>query len=231
MVSPSRSCLDDDGEFARLRWAHTWIAAPKVLSAGSDNDGTWIITEALPGESAVSDRWLGDPTAAVVAIGRGLREMHNTLPVDECPFSWSAESRVADADRRAERGLIDPADWHEDHREMGLSAARVAIEDIPEVDQLVVCHGDACSPNTLITDDGNCSGHTDVGVLGIADRWADLAVATWSTAWNYGEGFEELLLDSYGIDADRSRTDYYRLLWGSVSLTYRSFSRCRDGVP
>ena len=38
--------------------------------------------------------------------------------------------------------------------------------------------------------DGRCSGQVDLGELGVADRWADLAVATWSTTWNYGPGWE-----------------------------------------
>jgi kanamycin kinase len=83
----------------------------------------------------------------------------------------------------------------------------------PPVDQLVVCHGDACPPNTLLSDDGRWSGHVDLGLLGIADRWADLAVATWSTDWNYGPGWDQLLLEAYGIAPDPERTHYYRLLW------------------
>jgi len=31
--------------------------------------------------------------------------------------------------------------------------------------------------------------------------------------WNFGAGWEELLLDAYGIDPDPARTAYYRLLW------------------
>jgi hypothetical protein len=42
---------------------------------------------------------------------------------------------------------------------------------------------------------------------------ADLAVATWSTTWNYGPGWEIPLLDAYGVDPDPDRTRYYRLLW------------------
>ena len=37
------------------------------------------------------------------------------------------------------------------------------VGDQPCIDRLVVCHGDACAPNTLIDDDGHCSGHVDLG--------------------------------------------------------------------
>jgi kanamycin kinase len=76
-----------------------------------------------------------------------------------------------------------------------------------------VCHGDACVPNTLIGKDGRCCGHVDLGSLGVADRWADLAVATSSTVWNYGPGHERRLLDAYGVKPDPDRTFFYRLLW------------------
>jgi kanamycin kinase len=84
---------------------------------------------------------------------------------------------------------------------------------VPPPDKLVVCQGDACAPNTLLDDDGHWVGHVDLGRLGVADRWADLAVATWSAEWNYGPGWDRLLLDAYGIRPDPERTRYYRLLY------------------
>lgn len=78
---------------------------------------------------------------------------------------------------------------------------------------MVVCHGDACAPNTLLDEFGNCSGHVDLGRLGVADRWADLAVATWSLDWNYGPGWQDVLLEAYGVAHDEERIAYYRLLW------------------
>jgi hypothetical protein len=60
---------------------------------------------------------------------------------------------------------------------------------------------------------GRWSGHVDLGRLGIADRWADLAIATRSAGWNYGPGWERLLLDAYGVEPDPERTRYYGLLW------------------
>jgi hypothetical protein len=43
-------------------------------------------------------------------------------------------------------------------------------------------------------------------------RPLDLGVATWSTEWNYGPGWDRPLLDAYGIEPDPERTAYYRLL-------------------
>jgi len=160
---------------------------------------------------AVTDRWKQDPATAVRIIGEGLRAFHDALPVAECPFTYSAEERIAEAElnaaQRADRTLA------KDFAPMTFAEALKRVADIPPIDTLVVCHGDTCPPNTLLTADGRFAGHVDLGQLGVADRWSDLAIATWSTTWNYGDGWEEPLLDAYGIDPDPERTEYYRLLW------------------
>lgn len=79
-----------------------------------------------------------------------------------------------------------------------------------------MCHGDARAPNTLIGDDGTFSAHVDLGSLGVGDLWADLAIAAWSTEWNYGPGFEHLVYESYGIAPDPRRIAYYRRLWDAT---------------
>ena len=211
--TPAASGIDLAEEAARLAWAVAFTPVPRVIGQGADEAGAWLVTTALPGQSAVMPRWQADPATAVAAIGEGLRAMHDTLPVRDCPFSWMAADRLADARRRARDGRIDLADWHEEHQPLGTGRALDLLADVPPVDRLVVCHGDACAPNTLITDDGRWSGHVDLGELGVADRWADLAVATWSTEWNYGPGWERPLLDAYGIRPDPDRIRYYRLLW------------------
>ena len=183
--------LDLAAEAVRLTWAAAHITVPRVLDQGADDDGAWLVTAALPGETAVSPRRVADPATTVPALGRALRALHDALPVDACPFTWSVAERVAESPR-------DDA---------------VALLDHPPVDRLVVCHGDACAPNTLLGDDGTPTGYVDLGALGVADRWADIAVATWSTGWNYGPGWEPALLAAYGVADDPVRTDYYRRLW------------------
>jgi kanamycin kinase len=186
--------------------------APRVLDTGADDTGAWLVTSPVLGESAVSERWRHQPAEAVAAIGRGLRHLHDHAPVSECPFSWSLESRLQVVHQRIRREASS-AHWHPDHRALSVDSAVAILDAPPSVDLLVVCHGDACAPNTLVTELGAWSGHVDFGALGTADRWADLAVATWSTEWNYGPGWDRALLDAYGIDFDPDRTRYYRLLW------------------
>ena len=212
--SPAASSLDLTEEAERMAWAGAFHPVPRVLALGADNDGSWLVTAALPGRSAIDPMWIAEPRAAVRAIGEGLRAMHEALPADGCPFSWMAERRVERSRRAAAAGLIDPAeDWQPEHQSLAVARALELIAEIPPVDQVVVCHGDACAPNTLLTEDGCWSGHVDLGALGLADRWADLAIATWSTNWNYGPGWETELLAAYGVPPDPDRTRYYRLLW------------------
>lgn len=184
-------------EADRLAWAGRFAAVPRVLAHGIDGDDEWLVSAALTGESAVVARWVGEPATAVRAIGEGLRALHETLPVDGCPFEWSVASRIANAERRGIRVTDE-------------------LREAPPIDRLVVCHGDACSPNTLIGDDGRWSGHVDFGALGTADRWADIAVAAMSTEWNYGPGWQDALIRAYGVEPDGARLAYYRDLWNAT---------------
>nr|WP_314430071.1 hypothetical protein [Microbacterium lacticum] len=44
--------------------------------------------------------------------------------------------------------------------------------------------------------DGRVLAHVDLGALGVADRWADIAVAAMSTTRNCGPGWERTLIDT-----------------------------------
>ena len=191
---------DFAGEARRLRWAARYVAVPQVLGVGLDGQSAWLRTRGLPGLSAVHPRWLSSPDVAVRAIGACLRALHDRLPVRSCPFDWSVDSRLA---------KLTPA-------------ARARPGEPPPIDQLLVCHGDACSPNTLIDDGGHCCGHVDFGELGVADRWADLSVALLSLNWNYpGRAWDAKFLAAYRIQPDPARIDYYRRLWHAEDAASR----------
>jgi aminoglycoside phosphotransferase len=144
--TPVASGINLADEASRMRWAASYTTVPQVIGLGADDAGSWLITSALPGERATSPRWKAEPATAVAAIGAGLRAMHDALPVADCPFSWMATGRLADARHRAGEGRLDPGLWHDEHQPLGIEHALDLLAHIPPADRLVVCHGDTCSP-------------------------------------------------------------------------------------
>jgi kanamycin kinase len=211
--NPTGNGIDLEVELRRLDWAAKFVTVPRVVDHGADEHGSWLVSEAIAGTSAVSDRWRRHPEIAVPALGRGLRHLHDRMPVASCPFGWTRQQRLAVVKGRAEAGSIEFERVSAEHRDLDAQTALRILDDAPDDDRLVVCHGDACAPNTVLAEDGTVAGHVDFGSLGVGDRWADLAISTWSTNWNYGPGWETPLLVAYGVEPDPTRTAYYRLLW------------------
>ncbi|WP_316376719.1 phosphotransferase, partial [Enterobacter hormaechei] len=85
--APPGSALDLMGEAGRLEWAGRFTRVPQPIDAGQDASGSWLVTRALAGESAVSPRWMNSPALAVRAIGLGLRALHDSLPPQKCPYT------------------------------------------------------------------------------------------------------------------------------------------------
>jgi kanamycin kinase len=204
-------------EAARLSWAAAHLPVPHVVDVGTDGTVEWLITAGLPGQPGTCLA-RGDPRVVVTALGEGLRRFHDAAPVDRCPFDFRLESAMAHARRRVHTGLVDATQLNDDHRRFASADATLArLESLrPSHDDLVVCHGDYCPPNALLADN-RVVAYVDLGELGVADRWWDVAIGTWSATWNFGNGLEELFLASYGIGPGPDRQVFYRLLYDLAS--------------
>ncbi len=188
--NPRTTEVDLNLERLRLDWLRGRHPAPLVLDFGEDTDAQWMVTAALPGGYAVGDTWRARRREAITAIATGLRAIH-AVPIDDFPKTWTDEVWV---------GKV-PA----------------SLGPRPPIDGRVLVHGDACAPNTLIDDGGNWTGHVDFGDLAVGDRWADLAIASLSLDWNFGEGHQDEFFDAYGVEPDEDRIRYYRAFWHLAS--------------
>jgi kanamycin kinase len=184
--NPRSTGIDLELERERLRWIATRHPAPTVVDCGADDDAQWLLTAALPGEPAVGDTWRARRREAIAAIATGLRAIH-AIGIDDFPIGWTEKV------------------WVGRHP--------TTIGPRPALTQPVLVHGDACAPNTLISTTGEWTGNVDFGDLAVGDRWADLAIASLSLDWNFGEGHQNELFDAYGIEPDEERIRYYRALW------------------
>jgi kanamycin kinase len=204
-------------ESQRLEWAGPILPVPRVIEAESDGAVEWLMTEGLSGDDAtVAVDRLGKE-AVVKALARGLRSFHE-VPAADCPFQFGLDAALTLAETRSREGSIVPSrDFHPEHAHLSAAdAIRVLERTRPATEREVICHGDYCPPNVLIEGE-EVVAFLDLGELGTADPWWDLAVGTWSVGWNFGTELERMFLAEYGVDDDPPRRAFYRLLYDVVS--------------
>ncbi|MFZ0248429.1 MAG: aminoglycoside 3'-phosphotransferase [Acidimicrobiales bacterium] len=204
------------GEAERMVWASPYLPVPVVVALEELGGTTILLTEALPGRDATHASWRHDLPALVRALGRGLRAFHDAVGEEWCPFRFDLARALEHVEVRVRTG-DSRGDFHPEHAHLTPAAALAELEaSVPPDEDLVVCHGDFCAPNVLLQH-GQVTGFVDLGELGAADRWWDVAVGAWSVGWNFGEELEPLFYESYGIEPDAARIRFYRLLYDLAS--------------
>ena len=183
----------------RTVWAADHLPVARVLGFGQDGHYEWLLTAAVPGLPASDDMLRSDPARLVPLLAEGLRRVH-ALRIDACPFDNRPALATERACRRVAAGVFDPSPVYPT---AGAALARLDAL-LPRDPDLVVCHGDYCLPNVLF-DDWRLSGYVDLGLLGVTDRWHDLADALWSVTRNCGPGWEDAFLAAYGTPRDPAK--------------------------
>jgi streptomycin 3"-kinase len=219
-----------DGERLRTEWLSAkGLPAPRVLDWLQSDRGACLVTGTLLGVPA-SDLSSSELQQAWPSLVQQLKALHD-LPVDGCPFDRRLSSMFARAADVVARGAVNPDFLDPAHRSISPATLLADVQaELParlaqEPHDLVVCHGDACLPNFLVDPDTfQCTGMLDLGRLGVADRYVDLALLvanareSWATEESAVAGDAELFA-ILGISApDRDRLAFYLrldpLTWG-----------------
>ena len=220
-------CCGESGvaDLAAERERIAWLAGTGIPGATvvdwleAPGDGACLLTSAVPGVpgDALSPSVHG---AAMRSFGSALRELHGLA---DCPFDRPLAAVIATAADVVRRGAVNPAFLTDEWR---LSKPSELLDQVvaesPYVDSVlepVVCHGDACLPNVFFDPRTlEVTGWIDLGRLGVADRYSDLALATIQLhdEWSADPA---RFLDAYGLpEPDSRRLQFFRLLdpltWG-----------------
>jgi len=204
----------------RVEWlAGTGLPGATVVDWLSSSDGACLVTTAVPGVPGTS---LPEPVQlkAMESLGRTLRSLHS-LP--DCPFARPLASVIASAEDVVRRDAVNPAFLTDEWRLLDSSEllARVVAERpyIEAAADLAVCHGDACLPNFFFDPITlEITGLIDLGRLGVADPYSDLALTTIQLHDEWSADPTPFLA-AYGLPhPDQRRLNFYRLLdpltWG-----------------
>ncbi|MEU6328404.1 APH(3'') family aminoglycoside O-phosphotransferase [Streptomyces sp. NPDC047049] len=221
--------VDLEAERDRVAWlGGQGVPGPRVLDWHSGSAGACMVTSAVPGVPA-DQVSAADLRVAWERIADAVRRLHE-VPVGECPFRRGLDVMVAVARDVVTREAVNPdfLPVEQQHTPAAELLARLVPQVARRRDQeaadTVVCHGDLCLPNIILDPQTlNVAGFIDLGRLGAADRYADLALLlanareTWPNeerARAAGLAFAE----RYGITLDHDRLRFYLhldpLTWG-----------------
>lgn len=208
------SVADDiEREMTRMRWLAPYLPVPELVQYHRTPDEAWLVTTALPGRTAW--QWLEEDAsnapAIIDALADFLRRFH-AIAIDDCPFDSGHRLRLAQARMRIIAGAVDTDDF--DEARQGWTADQVwdalqALLPLPPAS--VVTHGDFSLDNLLIQD-GVVTGCIDLGRVGIADPYQDIAIM-WNCLKDFGSRLQDRFLARYGQPiADQKRLDFHLLL-------------------
>jgi aminoglycoside 3'-phosphotransferase-1 len=210
-----RGGIADDitDEMVRLRWLATHLPVPVIAHFTTTLDEAWLLMTALPGETAYQtlEARPSERDAVVDAMARFLRRFH-AIPLAACPFISDHAHRLSQARQRIDASLVEEDDF--DDERQGWTAEQVwqALHALlPFRSDPVVTHGDFSLDNLLISG-GEVIGCIDVGRVGIADRYQDLAIL-WNCLGEFDTGLQHRFLAQYGIaDPDKHKLDFHLML-------------------
>ncbi|MGZ3146966.1 APH(3'') family aminoglycoside O-phosphotransferase [Lentzea chajnantorensis] len=213
----------------RVDWlSSSGVPGPVVLEWVADADAACLVTSAVRGVPA--DSMLADALRrAWPSIAEAVRGLH-ALPAGDCPFTRDLGQMFAVARDVVARGAVNPEFLPVEQQQAAPAEllARLAVQVDRRLEQeaadTVVCHGDLCLPN-IILDPGTAgvAGFIDLGRLGRADRYADIALLlanareTWEDE-DQAIAADDAFADGYGIALDVDRQRFYLhldpLTWG-----------------
>ncbi|MCX0272627.1 APH(3'') family aminoglycoside O-phosphotransferase [Nocardia zapadnayensis] len=234
--SPRYAKCVPDAEAAALKAEHdrvAWLAGqsvpgPRVLDWHSGESGALLVTSAVPGVPA-DQLSAADLRAAWEQIADAVRRLHE-LPSQRCPFDRGLDRMVSVARDVVGRNAVNPEFLPVEQQHTPPDELLARLE--PEIARMltheaadtVVCHGDLCLPNIVVDPETlKMSGFIDLGRLGSADRYADLALLLANARETWEDEEQALAADAlfaagYGLVLDRDRLDFYLhldpLTWG-----------------
>jgi len=218
--------VETDNENHIVSWVDGHIPVPKISVYLVEKDNTaYTLMEKVKGKMLCSEEYLSNSEKLIKLVAEGIKMLWS-IDVSECPYKTSRlEERLRQARYNVENGLVDmenaaPETFGENGFSNPVELLTWLEKNCPQED-IVLTHGDFCLPNIFIDND-RISGFIDLGKMGPADRWQDVAIALRSLEDNlsgqYSGGkpyvkFEpQMLLNELGIKMDEEKNRYYMLL-------------------
>ena len=208
-----------------VAWLDGQVPVPGIPVYYVEDGTAYTLMTRITGKMLCDEEYLNNPKQLIRCVAEGLRTLWK-VDVTKCPFRtsrleeqlkqarWNVENNLVDMDNVEPEtfgagGFRDPEElisWLETNR--------------PKED-IVFTHGDFCLPNVFV-ENNRISGFIDLGKMGPADRWQDIAIALRSLDHNFAGHYNggkkyfdfthQMLLEELELDMDYDKFRYYILL-------------------
>lgn len=214
---------ESEREYQIMKWLQGKLPVPKVLAFERDKEKNYLLMTKMLGEMSCVDRYMKYPEQLTDSLVEGLQMLWK-IDISSCPYTWHLEEKLKLAKYNVENNLVDldhvePSTFGENGFENPEHLLEWLSKNKPE-EELVLSHGDFCLPNIFLTN-GKISGYIDLGRMGIADKWQDIALCYRSLVHNFDGKFNgkqyvgfnhHLLFEKLGLEPNWDKIRYYILL-------------------
>ena len=208
-----------------VAWLDGQVPVPGIPVYYVEDGTAYTLMTRITGKMLCDEEYLNNPKQLIRCVAEGLRTLWK-VDVTKCPFRTSRlEERLKQARWNVENNLVDMENVEtETFGEGGFRDPEELIcwlEVNRPKEDIVFTHGDFCLPNVFV-ENNRISGFIDLGKMGPADRWQDIAIALRSLNHNFAGHYNggkkyfdfthQMLLEELELDMDYDKFRYYILL-------------------
>ncbi len=217
--------VETDNEKDVVTWLNGLVPVPDIPVYYVEGETSYTLMTKAAGDMLCDEKYLYNPQQLIKIVADGIRMLWK-VDITNCPIHTSRlEERLKQARWNVENDLVDLDNVEpETFGEGGFKNPEkllIWLERNKPKEDLVLTHGDFCLPN-IFAEGSAISGFIDLGKMGPADRWQDIAIAIRSLDHNFvgrhnnGKHYydfkPQMLLDELGIKMDAEKFRYYILL-------------------
>ena len=213
----------NENEHVMMKWLKDRISVPECICDITENGKNYLLMSKISGRMSCEDEFMKNPRLLIFTLADAINGLWK-VDISDCPVKNDLSKVLKEAEYRVANGMVDVDDAEpETFGKGGFMDPEELLDwlyDNKPDEDLVLSHGDFCLPNVFI-ENGKFSGFVDIGRMGIADRYQDIALCCRSLHHNFSGKFggkiyggfdENVFFDALGIEPDFDKIRYYILL-------------------
>ena len=210
-------------EHQMTRWLQGKLPVPEIIEEAFVDGTRFLLMSRIPGMHLCKPEILDDQVLLAELVAEGLRQLW-AVDITGCPADRTLDQKFKEIEAGIRSGTIT-MEYARQEETYGPSGFRTPselfdwlVKHRPEEEKVLV-HGDYCLPN-IFCKGRKLNGFIDLGQAGMADKWVDIEMVSWSMWANSTGQFggkcrtfdKKLLYDALDMQPDDEKIRYYSLL-------------------